>query len=52
MLGYILLGGVIGYFLGRKDWKRIADEACETAGKAILLAEQYRAIVEEYENER
>lgn len=46
MLSFVFLGFVIGYFIGRWDWKKIADEACETAGHAIMLAERYKEELE------
>jgi hypothetical protein len=51
MLGCIVFGLILGYLLGRKDSKRIADVACDTAGKALLIAEEFRERLKEYEDD-
>lgn len=48
-LAYVLLSGVVGYFVGRSDWKQRADEAAEHAGELILIAEEYKTRLKEYE---
>jgi hypothetical protein len=49
--GLIVLAAVCGYFLGRRDWKRIADEAIDVAAHSILLAEMWKERYEESEND-
>jgi len=42
MLSYLILGFAIGYLVGGREWKKIADEACAVAGHSLLLAEHYK----------